>query len=938
MNTSSGLQELRQELEQLSQRRERLAGRLTAAADRLDSIGEPPGDDLIDDLNSYRERTLLLAEQLGGARHSTDGTAHDSDAARGEITLDDLKRLLTDRECREHSVAALNQVLTLSHVETADFAPLALCQAEARRMIGLALHASHSDLEPELEAVHNQTHPLNLLLKLCEHGDRLSDSEWVECNDCVTATYGRQLATAIARGRVQRGASPHAEASAMNFVAPPAAVMPPLSAPAKTAAVAMAATPVAKNSTADVPAIRRAVVDLPTARVVTATPPRVPVPAPSAAWPVPGPDSIFQPSPLEQSVFEERTPPAKLRGMPPIESPILVESVFAPVAIAASAPARLLAAPAKSGADAAQRSARLPSVVVDLLAENRLALAMHLAQCAEFRSSSISSTLPAPVWLLRSLVLAAQVSESNGELARELDDGLRQFRPEHLTDDNSERRVAIGYFLRAAALPAALISGANSATSILRAFKIAPGCSQLYNYCSRIALYGDRLDGQIVEMFRSPLAAGDESNTESVAIAAEQWLQDTAQKAVNYGRTSPLFLHAHWTLTASTSIRHSEATQVWCKWQEVLLFASRLLRPVIEDDAGERNSVRQEITRLTTLLRTDATENGPRTGTSSAVDAAVRGNNTMTNEMQAVLHKAIDFASRWLRLSGLGSAQTAAPLPPDAFELREEVLQRSAGVIHELNEQSHLATSPLIRAAIACCRRSVERIHGLFEGRLSVPLQELELRHALHAELLKIPGLELNDQWEPEAEPATLERELFDHLERSDTSWAYAYDVHALHGDHAATGRLLELNVWTSEAKRGTLRGQREAQIHEHRATLAREIDEVSHELAMAANAGQLEEADGTTFAQRLDRLQRDLPKQLNFGSYRWQLDQMRSALQRRRARPAVMPLLPPPLPVWSPAAAEPVRGLRGTTTNTRGEDAAGREAFAFTTDIFSRG
>ena len=116
MNTSSGLQELRQELEQLSQRRERLAGRLTAAADRLDSIGEPPGDDLIDDLNSYRERTLLLAEQLGGTRLSADGTAHDRDAARGEITLDDLKRLLTDRECREQSVAALNQVLTLSHV------------------------------------------------------------------------------------------------------------------------------------------------------------------------------------------------------------------------------------------------------------------------------------------------------------------------------------------------------------------------------------------------------------------------------------------------------------------------------------------------------------------------------------------------------------------------------------------------------------------------------------------------------------------------------------------------------------------------------------------------------------------------------------------------------------------------------------------------------
>ena len=133
MSTSIGLQELRLELEQLSQRRERLAGRLTAAADRLDSIGEPPGDDLIDDLNSYRERTLQLAEQLGDASHSADGTAPASDAARGDTTLDDLKRLLSDRECRERSVSVLDQVLTLCHVETADFAPLALCQAEARR-------------------------------------------------------------------------------------------------------------------------------------------------------------------------------------------------------------------------------------------------------------------------------------------------------------------------------------------------------------------------------------------------------------------------------------------------------------------------------------------------------------------------------------------------------------------------------------------------------------------------------------------------------------------------------------------------------------------------------------------------------------------------------------------------------------------------------------
>ncbi len=971
MTTLNRLHELRQELDQLGQRRERLAGRLTAAADRLDSIGEPPGDDLIDDLNAYRARTLQLVQQLSGVVVPlTDDPTRSDVTVRDQTSLDDVKRLLSERECREQAVAVLDQVLTFEHIETADFAPLALCQAEARRLKSLAVQPNGPSLDAELTAVFQQTHPLNLLLKLCEYGDRLSDAEWIECNDQVTATYGRQLATAIARCRIQRGTNSTAadatpvprplvtEVDGTTVALPKPIAVAAVAASATAAATAMSLPAIASSNNFLNHASRSAneanakpFPDLNSAVNATGAgsrPSHVSVPNHQVSVPeskvfapkqtLPGPDSIFQPSPFAESVFDEPTPPAKLRGLTlPVALPVSASSSLTgsrptPPPVATSVPSPI--SPLCSVEDTAQRSARLSDTVVKLLTENRLSLARHLALCAEFRPS-LPVPLP-PAWLLRSLVLAAHVSESNGELARELDSDLRNFRPEFLFDDCSERRVALGYFLRAAALPAALISGGNTATSILRAFKIEPGCSQLYNYCSRIAFYGDRLNGQVVEMFRSPMDGGNEPDTQAVALAAEQWLEEAACKSVHFGRTSPLFLHAHWTLTASTSIRHAEATQVWCKWQEVLLLASRLLRPVIHDDASERNGVRQEITRLSALLRTEATESGSRNGATASFDAAARGTVSFSGEMQAVLHKSIDFASRWLRIGAVGVSPAAAPLPPDAFDLRDEVRQRTTGVLDELNEQWQQTTSPLIRAGIACCRQSIERIHGLFEGRLSLPLQEVELRHALHAELLKVPGLELNEQWQPEADPATLERELFDHIERGDSSWAYAYNVHALHGDHAATGRLLELNVWSSDSKRDTLRTQREAQVAEHRAALAHELDEVLHELELAANAGQLDEADAGAFAQRLDRLRRELPKQLNFGSYRWQLDQMRSTLQRRRTRQSVGPALSPL--AWSAPTTEPSRGLRLPATKPLEDVVGGQEALAFTTDIFSRG
>ncbi len=919
MSMVRSLHELRQELEHLGQWREGLAGRLLDAADRLDVPGEPPADALIDELDSYRARTLQLAEQIGITEAGSD------EAAAARITLPALSHLLDDRERRERIIPMLDDVLRLRHVEAAEFAPLAICHAEARRLLALASQPGGAKPDAELEAIGRQTHPLNLLLKLCERGDGLSDSDWVECNDRVTEAYGRQLATALARGRIQRSAD-----------ATPGDVSPDESAPTMTES-----SPVAVPMQAETLAALSPPSD--SSFTTPALPPALPIviEATTKSWPSTpqptslGADSIFQPSPLAECVFEEQTPPPKLRGWPvPTDEQHFVEP---PVSAASSSsainrPVRVVAGVEDSDfRTTTSTTAPETELVGELLSNDRLPLAMHVARCTELRPG-LPVPFP-PVWLLRSLILGRQLSDSKGELARQLDDDLRRFRPEMLTEGNAERRLVSGFLLRAAALPTVLISGSASATAILRAFKIAPGGSQLYNYCSRIALYGDRLDGQIVEFFRPQLEEHEDLDPVSLGETASRWLQETARKAVNYGRTSLLFLHAHWTLTAGTSIRHPEATQAWCKWHETLLLASRLLRPVCRNLEGECHWVRQEVNRLSSQLRLEANDNAQRNGISPTVPA--RNPAAATDEMHAVLRQAIELARRWLRLSGMKSASSAGLLSQDALDLRDEVLERTAGVLSELNEQWQAHPSPLVRAGIACCRRSVERIHALFDGSRSLPLMEIDPRHALHAELLKIPGLELDDQWLPEADPATLERELIEHLKRGDISWRQAHDAHALHGDHVATGRLLELDVWSSEAERDELLQQRSAQIAEHRQTLTRELNEVSLDLAAIGRLGQLDDVERDVLGQRLDRLRRDLPRLLNFGSCRWQLDQMRSALQRRRTRPVSDDVLAQP--DWSPAMPDRRRGPRmGAAVNGRADEAFAREAAAAVTDIFS--
>lgn len=845
-NSNPTLSDLCDEVARLGRHRLQLANRLSDAADQLDSRGGVPPKSLINDLRTYRQQIVTLCSVFQGE------AINDNEA----ISFKELERLVEERDYRKLANTVVDQLRGLFHIDIPDFAPLALCHQEAARLCELANEPLATAPDTELEMLRDGHHPLNALIRLCDEGDKLSDSEWAQCHDDVAANYGRLLATALTRGRIQRQAS-----------AQPTAPSPVVAIPIE-------------------PATEKAAKQ-PGVTVMSPPEPEITENEPPKPNDVVASNSIFELDTTAAIVFDVAPPGPTSASRLRITTPSLdaVQATIAPpvgrqqnsLAPAVVPPVvnlaidnRLSSAPSDAGKTTLDQ-------MIQLIAEGRLPLALQLARCLELRSTSQS---PVPPWLLKALILGRHLSYSKGEMARQLDEELREFRAESLADGSEEQRLAMSFLLRGAALPAALLAGSAPALAILRSFKIAPGFSQLYNYCSRIAMYGDRLSGSLVEMFRPSGTIADAAELEEISQSTRAWLQEAARKAVSYSRTSPLFLHAHWTLTAGTAIRHIEAPVLWCKWQETLSLAQNLLKPVCDLADGERNWVRQEIARLSTQVRVEPVEQILKAQTQTTTGS--RGIALPAEEMHAVLVEAVAIANRWLRLSQQASAAHASPIPLEALELRDEIIKRSEGVLGELSQHRQSSESPLVKASIACCQAAIRQIQALFESRIHLPLVEPDPRRVLHLDLLKIPGIDLNDQWHLESDPTVIERELIASLSQPEPTWRQCYDVHARAGNHEATGRLLELEIWSSAEERDSLTSLRNAQLSACRSALNADLAEIARDLAAIAESGAWTMSVQESFQKRLDRLRDELPRVLNFGSFGRQINQLQSAILRQ--------------------------------------------------------
>jgi hypothetical protein len=535
-----------------------------------------------------------------------------------------------------------------------------------------------------------------------------------------------------------------------------------------------------------------------------------------------------------------------------------------------------------------QRRLKVQELVLHLIRAERWELAALLARRNETPSSAGGVKLPAG--LLRCLTLSRALRFSRGEVARHIEHELRDLGPWNAADVPATAQCAVALFWRAAAMPAALLGASASAGAVLRAFKIEARFTQLYNFCNRVTALGERWQQHPGGLW-SPAGSASTWDVEAQQLqqAIADWLAETRQLGPRYARSSPLYVHGHWSITASAAQRSPSAILNWSLWQDLHHRAQLLMQSLQAPDAVD-HLVRQNLRLLENAVQ-DASAlsgaSGPR----------------LTSPARSHLLQAIDLATEWRRLMACQPHRTETSAQDDTASLRSEILGRIPGVLGELSALAAGNTDLLLSTAIDVCRTAVERVRQFCSGEVTGSIRDEDPKCLLWAELLRIPHLELNDAWEPLANDVDVEVSLLEHLAGGVRTWQAAFELQSALGDHLATQRLLDLPDGPG-GSRAELSAVRAVRLEECRQQTLLEIDRLLQQLESTEPTTADLAEDWNDLRRRAERLRVAIPRLLRFEPVRDQLRQLQIAWQRYRVA-VTQPAADSDRPAYSPTLAE---------------------------------
>jgi len=944
------------ELDQLSQLRSRLAESLVLHANQLAECGALPSEELLEDLRTYRQRMMDLSTIL---------TSGDPPQSNPELELIDWKTLSgTIRRChaqyqmvvdaKERAGKLLARIEALHYRDDPQFTPLAECKALAR---GLRNDIENSKQFPDDEGtpdrLDSECRPFQVVLRLVTSAEDLPDELWTELNDQVIESFGRPMATAVARGKIELTIT--ADQDLINSESLGSHELPRQSANTDSVEVTItdsmsslishsddsicpSATNAGNEDSVESSNIEPCVPEMPSgahsateaaltsrnhthidqsevdtdqASIFGTSPPALSnedadkrdeepsstaVPSQVEAPPATSatrsePDSILDQD-LEESIFDSISPSTSKKLLCKVSrSPSFRLISESPLQWSSGDRGRIASSTSgtpKSGSTSANlarnalqtdrdaRHSQLSQLILQLLTEDRLELAYHLTRGIESRLRGFETVLPSS--LIRALVLGRHLCYAQGEIARNVDEDLREFTPALLTTGDAEWNEATGLFVRAATLIPALLTSSATATSILRSFRITPGLSHLYNYCSRLSAYGHRLQGQASDLFTPDCDMTHwENETAELQRSIETWFTDSIKATCPTSRSSLLFLHAHWTLTNGSVSRYAESARLWSKWQECFRLVHRLLKPALNGHEHARTWVKSEIARLTQSVRLDSTVHD----LGQPLPAGV-----MTFPLEAMVtfvREGVDFASRWLRLGASKPTQWRTLASHDAEDLRDEILERTDAVLEELATFGQQHPTTRTRAGIACLCGTIEHLRAIFSPHSTLALRETDPRHVLYGELLKIPNLKMNEQWVPAVDPLTLENEILTYLSGDPRDWKQAFELQCLARDHVATERILQLNVWRTELQREGLKRRRSGEIQICREELKREITDLQEWFSDPALHSLLRPSYSNELHKRIQRLETGLETTNDYAAIHDEINHVRLSVERQK-------------------------------------------------------
>ena len=816
---------LRKRLQQLRLAGVRLAELLLGNADRLDAVGTPPSTDLVIELQKYREQNANLSALCDAEV--------DAATSRRSRSLDEIEQDLQLRESAECALSVARTILQLKTRDGQSLPSLDQVQSEAREVI-----ASHGAALPsdQLQLFADGQHPWRELLRMIEQGHSLPDAEWTILNASIDSSLGQSLAIAVARGRLEIALSTHAD------VVPIATKVPePSPAPQSVS------PPAGPENSATLPASD-------TAQNIFVEPMDEPLPGQQETA---DPVASSQPQSMRLTV----------QSHSPLAERLLNQARFSD-ATGASAN---LATTILNGPEA-DRADLLPDLLLHLIHENRPGLAFHLSRCLEARPDRKRPFVPA--WLIRTWAFGHALNFPKGQLAGLLQDELQSRPVNDLRGGTPDWRLALSLLVRASTLRPAIIAPGTRAASLLRDFELQEGCVQLYNYCSRIGAYGERIQGVLPGTFK-PSNASLPQAERLAALRSDltTWKESASTVPLKLHITSPLFHKAGWSLRAGTSQRYPQAAMDWSNWQVAVRIGESLTTPILEDRRRELVRVKADIDEVTSQL--------------SISDSNERHRQFCRPDVRAYLRQAVTFAQRWISLhTGMTEGESQTYLPLAATELRAEIQTRHESVMAELRALAADHSSFEVRMAVSCLMQSVQEVYRLVDPNIPPDVHEPDPRHLLHADLLKIADLRVGANWEPVIDLPSLEEEILQFLSQPQPDWIMAFKMQSERGQYQLAERILSLPHW-SNAERVALQSVLESDRQRQRTDLVRDLSDVKTLLAESVQLDILKDIERTGFETRIEQLGRMAESDNDVSTKVTELGKVRDLLIKRREREA---------------------------------------------------
>ena len=813
-------EQLTEQIISLEQTNKELSEQLTNAARVLHNPGIPLPEEIILKLSQCQRNFRQLQDiTLKLASHYQISSLPNFDTICSLTDIKNLLKTVADLEKEKlkiyqlHSSALmiLRRVLAISHQIENNFQPLKDCQIKAQELYSV-ISESQSFENPNIQSLVDGNHPFSKLLTLISDCEDDDDDRLGELQATVAETFGRTLATAAVRGKliVREKSIQDLPSSFESYQSekPDKQTIEKLNVTQTGIKITCSENPIIVESQ-PVETLTIIPEELAEQKIDNSTLTEV---------------QTHQKTFIEKDIQEEIEPQYES-----ISFDIEQQNITA------------------NNDNINQELLDLRHQIWHLLRDKKQSLAYHLSRCLETIYPEFHPHLPSKIIRAAILGLYVRYDAGLGEIANILKNDFTNLINDCFVDEDSEWNQAISLLFVTAALRPALLAPNTNASEILHSLPLGEGLNQLYKYCKIIAKYGNQglaLDITAIKIVRSQTVW--ETDMASLRQQVEDW----------------------WSQAQVLTMSYDTAKVVWNQWFQPNQLIYSLLLPVRQNDVSKLDIAKQNMQRLSneTQINEEVNRTQREIGLLRGSSDAITGR-TLSKIRQQV-RKAVDFVRQWISLQESNTVKSNNYAYNQAQQLQKELAHLHKAVLEELDFFSSKNSSVLLTVGIDYCIKAVEDIRNIFIPNESLSTSEPDVKYLLHAELLKIPLLSMDSDWQPEInKPQLLVKEIINLADQNNFSWVQAFNSQIENKNHEATERIIEFLQAYPETSIDInhLKEQRKIDIQNCQEALKQAVNDTRKLLEANLALGVINENDRLDYVADIERIENAILTTLRF-------------------------------------------------------------------------